>query len=183
MERTEIVRWLKVHPNDIRGNPESLVVRCERSVRRHATEDAWRAAKTYVERRMHEWEHEWGTHAGETFVAKEICHQLSYELKRHEPEVEVGAEDHLAGGTIHDALTDEGWRTISGWVREVARQEEHEVWGNIVTFTHRHAGTIVREFDFKDDSDYEHTRSYAEIAAQVAGFLALEYSRQAHPRP
>ena len=183
MERVEVLRWLQVHPNDIQGDAEVLVVRCERAVRRHASEDAWRSAKDYVEGRMHEWEDEWGTHAGEEFVTREICHQLSYELGKHEPEIEVGAEEHLAGGTVHEALSEEGWRYVSEWVRDIAREEEHEVWGDIVRYTDKHAGEIVRAFGFKNDSDYEHTRSYAEIAAQVAGILAKEFSHKAYPRP
>jgi hypothetical protein len=183
MNRTEVLRWLKVHSNEIQGNPERLIERCERTVRRHAAEDAWLSAKSYVESRMHEWEKEWGTHAGESFVAREICHQLAYELKQHEPEVEVGAEEHLAGGRIQSALTDEGWGFVSGWVRDVAQREEHEVWSDIVRFTDKRGREIVRHFDFKDDSDYEHTRSYSVIASRVAGILARDYSLQAHPRP
>ena len=182
MDRAEVLRWLKNHSNEIQGSPESLIVRCERTVRRHAAEDAWRSAKVYVETRMPAWENEWGAHAGEVFVAKEICHQLAYELKHHEPEIEAGAEELLAGGTVHNALTDEGWSRVSEWVREIAREEEHEVWRDIIRFTDKRGAEIARRFGFKADSDYDHTRGYSEIAAQVAGILATEYSQQAHPR-
>lgn len=181
MERREVVQWLRVHPNDIQGNPESLVVRCERSVRRHAAEEAWHSAKAYVEKRKREWEKEWGTHAGETFVAKEICVQLAYELKHHEPKIEIGDEENLAGSEVQEALTTAGWNRVSEWVREVAQAEEHDVWCDIVRFTGKHGAQIARDFDFKDDSDYDHTRTYPEIAAQVAGILAEEYERHAQP--
>ena len=43
----------------------------------------------------------------------------------------------------------------------------------------KYGAKIARDFDFKDDSDYDHTRTYSKIAAQVAGILAEEYARHA----
>ena len=77
-----MIHWLEQHPQPIGRDPEALVDRCEREVRRHAAEDAWLTAKAYVEGCEHEWEHSWGfPRASEMFVALEVCRRLARELE------------------------------------------------------------------------------------------------------
>ena len=60
MDRNEISHWLDEHRDLVEGDPAALLQRCEVEVRRHTSEDAWLAAKDYVERRMRAWQLEWG---------------------------------------------------------------------------------------------------------------------------
>ncbi len=183
MDRAEILHWLEEHPAAVHGSPGEILERCERAVRRHAAEDAWLAAKSWVERRRRDFEgHGWGNHASEAFVAREVCHQLAWELRRHEPEVALGSEEQLAGGPVRESLAPEGWAVLSRWVLELARQQEHATWREVVRFTDRRARTLVREHQLSHDTSLEGARHYPEIAADVAGLLARDYSVRAHPR-
>ena len=95
MDRNAVLAWLKEHPAAVHGDPEQLVERFEREVRRHAEADAWQAAKAHVEDRMHEWEQRWGYHSSEAYAAKQICPELAEELRRMEPHFQKGDEAHL----------------------------------------------------------------------------------------
>jgi hypothetical protein len=183
MDRSEILRWLEAHPAAVHGEASEILERCEHAVRRHAAEDAWLAAKSWAERRRRDFEsHGWGNHASEAFVAGEVCHQLAWELRHHEPEVAAGAEEHLAGGPVREALEPDGWAVLSGWVLELAREQEHATWREVVRFTDRRARSLVRERQLSRDQSLENARHYPEIAADVAGLLARDYSVHAHPR-
>jgi hypothetical protein len=182
MNRRDVLHWFDEHPSAIHDDPHSLVSRCERCVRRHAMEDAWLAAKAYVAERAHTWVSEWSPPASEAFVAREICHRLAYELRTHEPEVPDGAEDHLAGGSVVDRLDPEAWEILRPWVRELARDEEHRTWLQIVRFTDRRGGSLIREHGLTRERGWDERHRYTAIAAHVADILAREYSLQAHPR-
>ena len=183
MNRNEILHWLEDHPGAVHCSAGEIVDRCERAVRRHAAEDAWLAAKSWAEKRRREWaSHGWGNHASEAFVAREVCHQLAWELRHHEPSVATGSEEHLAGGPVKEALEPEGWAVLSGWVLDLARQQERSTWQEIVRFTDRRARSLVRERHLSDETSLEDARHYPEIAADVAGLLARDYSVRAYPR-
>ena len=183
MSREAILHWLEDHRAAIHGEPRELVDRCERAVRRHATEAAWLAAKSWAERRRLDFEAEiWGNRASDAFVAGEVCHQLAWELAHHEPELEAGSEERLAGGPLRRQLEPRGWCVLEPWIRDLATRQEHAVWSEIVQFTHRRARSLVRERHLSHDCDLERARHYPEIAAEVAGVLAHDYSLHAHPR-
>ena len=97
MDRDAVVRWLRDHPESVRGDPAKLVARFEAEVRRHAEQDAWLAAEAYVEDRMHEWEERWGYHSSEAYAARQVCPELAEELRRMEPHFGKGDEAHLVG--------------------------------------------------------------------------------------
>ncbi len=183
MTRDDVLHWLEEHRDAVHGDPDALLARCEQAVRRHATEDAWVAAKRWAQRRQHEFEAEsWGAHASEAFVANEVCHQLAWELRHHEPPIEPGAEEHLAGGPIQRSLGPDAWQVLASWVREIAAEQQHTVWREIVRYTDRRARSLIREQHLSRDCDLDHTRHYPEIAADVAAMLADDYSVHAHPR-
>ena len=183
MNREEILHWFEGHRAAIHADPLELVDRCERAVRRHATEAAWLAARSWAQRRRRDFEAEtWGNHASDAFVASEVCHQIAWELAHHEPEVEPGSEERLAGGPLRRQLEPRGWHVLEPWIRALAARQEHAVWSEIVHFTHRRARSLVRERQLSRDCDPERARHYPEIAAEVAGVLAHDYSLQAHPR-
>jgi hypothetical protein len=182
MTREEILRWLEEHRAAIRGDPEDLLERCERAVRRHAREAAWLAAKAWAERRRGDYAAEpWGNHASEAFVAAEVCHQLAWELAHREPGVAPGSEERLAGGPLRRALEDEAWQAVAPWIRELAAAVEHATWREIVRFTHQRARSLVRERHLSRDCDLDHARHYPEIAAEIVGELARDYSVRAFP--
>jgi hypothetical protein len=183
MTRDEILHWFEAHRAAVDGDPDDLVARCERAVRRHAKEAAWLAAKAWAESRRRDFEAEpWGNHASDAFVAAEVCHQLAWELARHEPQVELGSEERLAGGPLRRRLPDDAWQAMASWIRELATAEEHATWREIVRFTHARARSLVRERHLSYDCDLDHARHYPEIAAEIAGELAQDYSRHAFPR-
>jgi hypothetical protein len=182
MDRTEVLRWFEEHPAAAHGDVEQIVTRCERAVRRHAAEDAWLAAKQYVERRAETWHEEWSPPASEAFVTPEVCHQLAWELRRHEPEVAEADTDHLAGGPVMDALEPDGWTFLRRWVRELAADEEHRIWQEIVRFTDRRGRSLARERKLSQDWRWDAEHRYTVIAAHVAEILAHDYSIHAHPR-
>ncbi len=183
MERREVLSWLEQHAQAVHGDPEKIIERCEREVRNHAAEDAWQAAKKYVEQRMHQWSHQWGGHASEAHVAKEVCPQLAHELERNEPHPAPGDEPHLVGRELLRALEPDARAKLFQWVLELADQVEHATWREIVRFTRREGQTLVREGRVSKEGSWEATENYARKAAHVAQLLAEEYeqhARQAH---
>ncbi len=183
MNRDDVLRWLMQHPSSVYADPASVVASCERAVRRHAAEDAWLAAKRHAEARRRQFEGEgWGNHASDAFVTEEVCRQIAYELRHREPQVERGDAAHLAGGTVQGAVDGDGWEVLVRWILDLAQQQEHETWREIVRFTNRRGRELVRDRHLSNDSDFEQMRHYPEIAAQVAGLLAHDYSLHAHPR-
>jgi hypothetical protein len=180
MTRDQILAWFEEHRTAIHGDPGDFVACCERAVRRHAVEAAWLAAKVWAERRCREFEAEaWGNHASDAFVAAEVCHQIAWELAHHEPQVAAGSEERLTGGPLRRSVEDEAWQTLAPWIRELAAAQEHATWGEIVRFTHRRAKSLVREQQLSHDCDLDHARHYPEIAAEIAGTLARDYSLNA----
>ncbi|HXK21133.1 MAG TPA: hypothetical protein VMS55_00505 [Myxococcota bacterium] len=182
MERVDVEKWFRVHPPASRVEVKELLDRCESAVRRHAQEDAWLAARNYALQRAHEWEGEFGLAASEQFVTGEVCHELSWELAHHEPMVQPGAEDHLVGGSVRQALAPDEWEMIRPWVLGQAAAEEHRTWMEIVKFTNGRAREIVRRNRFTLDSGWDAAHQYTAIAAHVAQILSREYSLRAHPR-
>jgi hypothetical protein len=182
MTRATVLDWFRQHPDLVHGDADALVERCERAVRRHAREDAWVLAKRYVNERKRFFEESHGTHASEAFVAREVCQQLAQELRSHEPAPHRGDEEHLAGGAVKAALAQGAWETLIPWILEVARDEEHATWGEIVRHTKRQAQELIRSHQLSSDTSFDHTRCYADVAAQIAGLLARDFSEHAFPR-
>jgi hypothetical protein len=179
MDRGEVLHWLEEHPREVHGAPSEIVDRCEAEVRRHAAENAWGAAKAYVEGRMHEWEQEWGCHATESSVARTVCPMLANELKRHEPLVRPGSGREWAGPELLAVLDPEARQKVIEWVRELAQDVEHRIWKEVVRFTRNEAKSLVRAGRVSDDDSYEATENFAHKAAHVAQLLIEDYERQA----
>jgi hypothetical protein len=181
MERQAVQQWFEQHPQLVHGDVRELIERCEPTVRRHAREDAWLAAKRYVVEREFEWGGI-GAHASEVYVARDVCAQLAYELKHHEPEPKEGDEDHLAGGALKAALEPAGWDFLVRWIIDVAREEEHGTWLEIVHYTQKRARTLIDEHHLSEDNRFDHTKCYGEIAPRIMAMLERDYSQHAFPR-
>jgi hypothetical protein len=183
MDRESVIHWLEEHPQEIGRDPAALVDRCEREVRRHATEDAWLAASSYVQQCEHEWERSWGfPRASETFVALEVCRRLARELQHIEPHVSPGDEEHLVGAKLMQSLDPGARRKVGEWARELAESEEHAVWARIVRFTRAHGRWLARHGLLSNDVSPESGNYFAK-AAGIAHRLVEEYETHAHPRP
>jgi hypothetical protein len=182
MDRRTVEDYFRENPPSNRVDVRELLDRCERAAERHAREDAWLAAKAYALDRAQQWQSEWSAPASERFVTHEVCHELAWELANHEPAVVAGAEEHLAGGFVKEALSNDAWEVIRRWVLGLAAEEEHRTWREIVRFTDRRARHIIRREGFSSDWSWEQDHQYAAIAAHVARILAREYSLHAHPR-
>jgi hypothetical protein len=183
VDRTTIIHWLEEHPQPIGRDPAALVDRCEREVKRHASEDAWLTAKAYVEECEHEWEHSWGfPRASETFVALEVCRRLARELQHIEPQVELGDERHLVGEKLMRSLDPQARAKLGEWARELAESEEHQVWDRIVRFTRAHGRALARQGLLSNDVSPESGNYFAK-AAGIAHRLVEEFEAHAHPHP
>jgi hypothetical protein len=183
VDRASMIHWFEDHPQTIGRDPAALVERCEREVRRHATEEAWLAAKAYVAECEHEWEHSWGfPRASETFVALEVCRRLARELQHLEPHVHAGDEEHLVGEKLMQSLDPHARKVLGDWALELAELEEHIVWERIVRFTRSHGRALARMGLLSHDVSPE-SGNYYEKAAGIAHRLVAEYEAHAHPRP
>ncbi len=179
MERDEILHWFEEHPDAVYRDASELLTTCERSVRRHAREDAWVAAKHYVERRRQAAGTTGGTHASEAYVAHEVCHQLAYELRCHEPHPGAGDEDHLAGGPVKAAIDGKGWEVLASWILEVAREEEHKTWLDITRYSDRLARELIEKHHRSDDCSFDPSECFGEVAARISQILENDFERHA----
>ncbi len=178
-----MIHWLEQHPQPIGRDPEALVDRCEREVRRHAAEDAWLTAKAYVEGCEHEWEHSWGfPRASEMFVALEVCRRLARELQHIEPHPAPGDETHLVGPKLMRSLDPQARAKMGDWARDLAEAEEHEVWAQIVHFTRIHGRMLAQQGLLSNDMSPDSGNYFAK-AAGIARRLAEEFEAHAHPKP
>jgi len=176
MERQEVLRWLETHPALVNGIPETIVSRCESTVRRHAREDAWSTAKRFVSERRTEHKDPIGAHASEVYVAREVCHQVARDLLRHEPHYEPGDEDHLADRSVRASLDERGWTMLIPWILDVARDEEHRTWLEISRYTDRLARNLIREHHLSGETRFDDTKCYGEVAQRIESLLERDYA-------
>ena len=181
MEREEVLQWFEKHPDAFEGDPSEFVSRCEQAVRRHAREAAWLAARDYVEERRHDQERSSGARASEAYVAREVCHQLAYELRRHEPIPTNEDVDRLAGGPTKRAVSSEAWQVLIPWIVDVARKQEHETWFQIVAYTDKRARELIRQHHLSNQCDFDHTKCYGTVATWIERLLERDFVTHAFP--
>ena len=179
MERTDLEAWFAHHPESIPGDPDALLDECESSVREHARSDAWSHAREIAEQRMRRFERITGLPASETFVTKEVCHELARELKHHEPHPDDATEDSWLRQSLLDGLDPEARVMLREWVNEMAEKEEHAAWLEIVDFTDHAARSLIRAGQMTSDLDWDFERTYPRVAARVARMLIREYETRA----
>lgn len=180
MTRDEILAWLREHQASIHDEPEAALASAEREARRRAAEDAWQHARAIAEEQIRYWsQRSHAMHAREDWVAREVCHELARELKHLEPRP---ADDvaHWLGPATLARFDREAREQLRAWIRDVAGQEEHRVWQDVVRFTDARARSLVREGELSTQDGWEYTHSYAETAARLAAILARDYEARAH---
>lgn len=179
MDREAVLAWLREHPAATHDDPTALLERFEREIRRHASADAWRAARAHVEERMHEWEQQWGYHSSEAYAAKEICPALARELEGMEPHFEAGDEAHLVGEKLLQRMEPEARRQAEEWIRDVANEVEHKIWQEVVTYTKKRGSQLTHEGRVSSDSNWDRTTAFGQQAAKVARILMEELDAHA----
>ncbi len=181
MDRGEVLTWLNEHPEAVHGRPEEILERCEREVSRQTGEAAWLHARAIAQQRTRDFEEQWGFHASEAFVAREVCHDLAGDLRHLEPHPRPGDEERLLGPSMLAALEPEARERLRPWLHELAEREEHRVWLEIVRFTNARGRELVQQGAMSSELDFEHTHNYAATAARVTRILEEDYA--AHARP
>jgi hypothetical protein len=176
MDRREILDWLRTH---VTGDPQLALDRAERDARRHAAEDAWLHAKAIAEAQIAIWSaRSQGIHAREDWVAREFCHELAREMRHLEPRPD-GDEGHWLDDDTLRSFDRDARERLREWIRDVAGEEEHRVWREVVRFTDARARSLASEGLVSAEESWELTHSYAETAARLAAILADDYEQQA----
>jgi len=179
MERHDLEDWFEHHPDLIHTQPEALLDRCEAEVKDHATYDAWLHAREIAEQSLHRFEGVFGLPASETFVTREVCHEIARELKSHEPHPDEKQAAEWAGQAVLGALDDEARDRLRLWLCDLAVREEHAAWRSIVHFTDHLARTLIRDEHMTPELDWDFDRSYPVVAARVARMLIREFEARA----
>jgi hypothetical protein len=179
MERTQILDWLRHHRESVHADPDLVLDHAERAARQQACHDAWLHAKAIAERQIALWnQRSKGIHSREDWAAREFCHELARELKHLEPRPEDDPAHWLDAETLA-ACERDAREQLRDWVRQVAGEEEHRVWQEVVRFTDARARSLVREGRISTEERWEYTHSYAETAARLASILAADFEQHA----
>jgi hypothetical protein len=180
MTRSDILDWLRAHRESVHGDPEQVLDHAEHEARRRASQEAWLYAKQIAEQQIDLWNHRSrGMHSREDWVAREFCHELARELRGLEPHPEPGDEEHWMDTETLGALERDARDQLREWISEIAGDEEHRVWRDVVRFTDARARSLVREGAVSTEERWEYTHSYAETAARLAAILAHDYEEHA----
>jgi hypothetical protein len=70
---------------------------------------------------------------------------------------------------------------LTGWILEIARQQEHATWQEIVSYTDHHARELIRTHHLSDDCSHDGTECFGVIAARIARLLERDFSVHAFP--
>ena len=135
MNRVDLETWLDRHPGSIDSPTHDLIDRCEAEVHRHAEVVAWKHALKIATTSLRRFDGRFGLPASETFVTREVCHEVARELKRHEPQLERIDETEWLSRSILDSIDPQARMVLREWLRELAEKEEHRAWQQIVAFT------------------------------------------------
>jgi len=179
MQRTDLETWFATHPDAIRMNSRALLDECEFEVRHHAHHDAWIHARDVAQKSLRRFERVFGLPASDSFVTREVCHEIARELKRSEPHVgEMREEDWVSDGVL-GMLDPRGRAMLNDWLIELAEQEEHAAWVEIVHFTDRLARKLIDDAHMTLDLEWSMEQSYPRVAARVARMLIREFETHA----
>ena len=181
MERRELENWISHHPDAIHSESKMLLDRGEHDAHDHAHRDAWAHAIEIAEKSLRGFQGSAGYPASDAFVAREICHELARELKRHEPTPEnpTSRETEWVSRAILDSIEPEAQSLFVDWVHEMAAKEEHSTWLEIVQFTDHKAQDLIREAHMSNQADWDLDHRYSLVASRVLRMLITEFERRA----
>jgi len=181
MERSEVLDWLIQHTEQIHDNPEQVLSRCEKEVRKHAQEGAWLHARDIAEEHNQHPRHFWGAHASEAYVAREVCSVLADELRNSEPIPVEGHESEFVDEDVLGVLDPEARTIMLDYVHDLARGEEHQAWKEIMRFTRKRGRTLARDEHLSSDLSFDGTHVYSETAVRIMGILARDFQHRSRP--
>jgi hypothetical protein len=178
--KNQVLGWLEMHPQSIRGAAEDVVRECEDAVRRHAGAEAWRSARDYMSGRRDLWEKRRGYPiTSSRFVARELCSVFAHELKSLHPTIPDGSEEDLAGSDVMSRLDAKAWREMRSWVHDLALDEERRVWKEVIRFTRSRAASLPEQrVGLESDWD-DPNGTYGHAAAVIAAQLMAQYEEMA----
>ncbi|HVP30598.1 MAG TPA: hypothetical protein VMW35_15700 [Myxococcota bacterium] len=179
MKIVDAVLWLRHHPYVVHGDVDAFLSRCERDLRLHSSEDAWRLAKELAEARAHEWHERVGYHASEDAVAQEICPDFARELRRLEPRLEGRHAEDLLDPGLWEQIEPEGRAALRDFARSIADDARHRAWREVVRFTRHRGTTLDREGKLRHGHDWDDLEGYGHVAAHIFELLASDYDERA----
>ncbi|GEM_PF-4906336 len=179
MERMDLENWLAGHPDSVRTEPSRLLDTCEREVRAHAKQDAWHHACEIAEESLHRFERVFGLPASDTFVTREVCHEIARELKHHEPHPdEIQCAEWVSRALI-ESVDEDARLMLRTWLKDLGEREEHEAWRSIVLFADHLARQLIHDAQMTNDLDWDFDQSYPKVAARVARMMIREFETRA----
>jgi len=180
MQRLELEKWLTHHPDLVHTDARALLDECEKETRDHAYRDAWTRAERIAEKSLHRFESGFIGHpASDTFVTREVCHEIARELKKNEPVLDDHETELWISELILESLDPEAKEKFFGWLKNLAGREEHTAWLSIVRYTHRSARKLIREEHMTDQCDWDLDHTYPIVAASVVKMLIAEFQTHA----
>lgn len=176
MNRLDLESWLDHHPDSTLAPPHDLIDRCEVEVRHHAEVIAWKQALRVAAESLGRFEGHFGLPASETFVTREVCHEVARELKRREPHLErIDEREWLSRSTL-DSIEPEARMVLREWLSELAAKEEHRVWREIVSFTHHVARALIDKSHMTGELEWDMERTYPRLARRATQLLLREFA-------
>ncbi len=183
VRRDDLLDWLSHHPDSVNGSADEALDVVEHEVRRYARELAWHRAIDIAHERGEAWSHRSrGMHCPEDWAACEFCKELASDLRMLEPVPEEGSEEEFAGKSHLARFSGESRDRVMHWVHDLAAEEEHEAWRDVIRFTKKRAETWIEKGMISTEQRWELTHSYTEAAVHASELLEKEYALKAHER-
>lgn len=176
MNRVDLESWLDRHPDSTLAPTHDLIDRCEVEVRHHAEVVAWKHALKVATSNLRRFDGHFGLPASETFVTREVCHEVARELKRQEPHLERIDESEWLSRSTLDSIEPEARMVLREWLRGLAEKEEHRVWREIVSFTHHVARALIEKAHMTGELEWDMERTYPRLARRATQMLLREFA-------
>jgi hypothetical protein len=183
LKRDDLLDWLQRHPGWVEDRADKALAAIEQEVRRYAREFAWHRAIDIAHERGEAWSHRSrGMHCPEDWAACEFCKELASDLRMLEPIPDEGSEEEFAGKSHLAQFVGEGRSRVMAWVHDVAAEEEHQAWLDVIRFTKERADSWIEEGTISTEERWDLTHSYTDAAVHASQLLERDYALQAHRR-
>lgn len=180
-KRDDLLDWLDRHPGSVGGRADQALDAVEQEVRRYARELAWHRAIEIAHERGEAWSHRSrGMHCPEDWAACEFCKELASDLRMLEPVPSEGSEEEFAGKTHLARFQGESRERVMSWVHDLAAEEEHAAWSDVIRFTKKRAESWIEKGIISTEERWELTHSYTDAAVHASQLLEQDYALKAH---
>lgn len=179
----KIFEWLRHHPDSIHAPVEGTLDAVEKEVRHCAREAAWHRAIEIAHTRGEFWRHRsHAMHCPEDWAAREFCREFASDLRMLEPVLTEESDEEFVGRAHLEAFSPGGRLRVLSWVHDLAVEETHGAWSDVVRFTKKRAEAWIADGTISTEERWELTRSYADAASHAAALLERDYALRAHAR-